>query len=204
MAVTRDIAAATTKAQAEVNIKNLRDQQALNVENLEETLRIQREEAQYAQRKQTQSANFPAYQLEQQAAVGIAGAEALGSMGGNGATSMSTGGGSLDPAAMMVGVAMGGAIGQNMAATMNSMMSGVQQASPVTPPPIPASIYHVAINGQAEGPYDIATLRQMAVAGTLTYDSLVWKQGMPDWETAGSVMELEGLFSQTPPPIPNV
>ena len=113
-AVTKDLAAATTKAQIEVNIKNMQDMQRINAENMEETMRIQREEAQYAQRKQTQSSNFAAYQLEQQAAVGIAGAEALGQMGANGATEMS-GGGGMNPAAMMTGMAMGGAIGQNMA-----------------------------------------------------------------------------------------
>ena len=117
-AVTVDLDTATAQAQAEVNIKNMRDMQQINAENTEETLRIQREEAQYAQRKQTQTANFAAYQMEQQAAVGIAGAEALGQMGANGATEM-TGGGGMNPAGMMAGMAMGGVIGQNVAGMMN-------------------------------------------------------------------------------------
>jgi hypothetical protein len=208
-AVTQDLAAATAQAQTEVNIKNLQDMQRINAENMEETMRIQREEAQYAQRKQTQMSNFAAYQLEQQAAVGIAGAEALGQMGTNGATEMS-GGGGMNPAAMMTGMAMGGAIGQNMAGMMNGMMQGVnnpqqQGGAPqqgMTPPPMPNIAYHVAMNGQAAGPFDMTALSQMVQAGTLTKESFVWKQGMPDWAKAEAVQELQPLFGNAVPPVP--
>lgn len=207
-AVTQDLAAATAQAQTEVNIKNMQDMQRINAENMEETMRIQREEAQYAQRKQTQMSNFAAYQLEQQAAVGIAGAEALGQMGASGATEMS--GGGMNPAAMMTGMAMGGAIGHNMAGMMNGMMQGMNGQQPgmqqppqgMTPPPIPNVAYHVVQNGQAAGPFDMGTLSQMANAGTLTKESLVWKQGMEGWVKAETVQELQPLFGPSVPPIP--
>lgn len=210
-AVTQDLAAATAQAQTEANIKNMQDMQRINAENMEETMRIQREEAQYAQRKQTQSSNFAAYQLEQQAAVGIAGAEALEQMGANGATEMS-GGGGMNPTAMMTGMAMGGAIGQNMAGMMNGMMQGMNGQQPgtqqpsqgMTPPPIPNVVYHVVHNGQAAGPFDMRTLSQMVSAGTLTKDSLVWKQGMADWVKAETVQELQPLFGSAVPPVPPV
>ena len=202
--VTLDVASATVHAQTDVNIKNMQDTQKINAENMEETMRIQREEAQYAQRKQTESANFAAYQLEKQAEVGIAGANALGQMGTNGGTEMS-GGGGMNPAGMMAGMAMGGAIGQNMAGMMNNMMGGIQQATPgVTPPPIINTAYHVAVNGQATGPYDINTLSQMAAAGTFTKASLVWKQGMDNWVAAEKVQELQPVFGSVIPPIPPV
>lgn len=208
-AVTQDLSAATAQAQTEVNIKNIQDMQRINAENMEETMRIQREEAQYAQRKQTQSSNFAAYQLEQQAAVGIAGAEALGQMGANGATEMS-GGGGMNPAAMMTGMVMGGAIGQNMAGMMNGMMQGMndqqsrtqQPPQGMTPPPIPNVAYHVVQNGQDVGPFDMGALSQMVFAGTLTKDTLVWKQGMADWVKAETVQELQPLFSSSVPPVP--
>lgn len=211
MAVTRDVSTATVQAQAAVNIKNLEDQQRINAQNMEETLRVQREEAQYAQRKQTQSANFAAYQLEQQAAVGIAGAQALGQMGANGATSMSTGtggdgGGGFDPAAMMAGMAIGGAVGQNMAGMMSGMMAGVSQApTGMTPPPVPAVGYFVAMGSQPAGPFDSGMLAQMATAGTLSGESLVWTEGMGNWMPAKDVSALSGLFSTASlsmPPIP--
>ena len=74
--------------------------------------------------------------------------------------------------------------------------------SPVAPPPIPTVVYHVAINGQAAGPFDIATLKQMVVAGQLTADSLVWKNGMAQWAKADTVDELKNLFANAMPPIP--
>lgn len=172
-----------------------------------ERLRIQREEGQYAQHKATQSANIGAFQVEKQAEVGIAGAEALGKMGENGAGGVNLGGNGgtgFNPAAMMAGMAVGGAVGQNIAGTMSGMMSGVNVQPTMAPPPIPTVAYNVAVNGQATGPFDINTLRQMVTTGTLTKDSLVWKQGMAQWEKAESITELAELFTTTMPPIPNI
>lgn len=203
MSVTKELAGATAMAEAEARIKDIAAKQRIEAENYEETLRIQREEGQYAQHKQTQSSHFAAFQVEKQAEVGIAGADALGKMGSNGAGTVDLGGSGagFNPAAMMAGMAMGGAVGQNMAGMMNGMMSGVNQAvqPPVTPPPIPAVAYHVAVNGQATGPFDISALTQMATSGQLTPDSLVWKSGMEQWAKAGTVDELKHLFSAAPP-----
>ncbi len=189
-AITKDITTATLRGQA-----------AADIENYAETLRIQREEGQYAARKQTQTANFAAYQVEKQAEVGIAGAEALGHMGANNAGGVDLGGGGFNPAAMMAGMALGGAVGQNIAGTMGGIMSNINQ--PVNqgsvPPPIPQIAYHVAVNGQATGPYDINTLTQMAGNNTLTEDTLVWKSGMNSWQRADDVDELRNLFTSVPP-----
>lgn len=171
-----------------------------------ERLRIQREEGQYAQHKQTQSANIGAFQVEKQAEVGIAGAEALGHMGENGAGGVDLGGGGagFNPAAMMAGMAVGGAVGQNIAGTMNGMMSGVNQqpATSTTPPPIPTVLYHVAVNGQPAGPYDMNTLSQMARNGQLTASTLVWTNGMAAWSRVDEINELKGLLQTVIPPIP--
>lgn len=191
MAVTKDIA--TTKTQAETA-------------DYVERLRIQREEGQYAQHKQTQSANLGAFQVEKQAEVGVAGAQALGQMGANGAgdVNLSGGGDGFNMAAMMASMAVGGAVGQNIAGTMNNMMGGIQQPvqSGMTPPPIPTAVYHVAVNGQATGPFDATTLAQMVASGQLTANSLVWKNGMAQWAKAGTVDELKNLLANGMPPIP--
>lgn len=219
MAVTRDVEARMVQAQTEVNIKDVHDQQRINVENLEEALRIQREEAQRAQRMATETANIGAFQLEKQAEVGVAGANALGQMGANGATEIGSpsggsgdGAGWFDPAAMMAGMAVGGAVGQNIAGMMNGMMGGLGGQAPVAgapvPPPVPQAVYHVAVNGAATGPYDLPTLAQMAAAGQMVRDSLVWKPGMNEWVAAGSVEELARLFvtdgSNGMPPVPKM
>jgi membrane protease subunit (stomatin/prohibitin family) len=208
MSVTKEVTTATVQAQTDANIKNIHDKQRIEAENYQETLRVQREEGQYAQHKQTQSANFAAYQTEAQTQVGVAGAEALGKMGSNGAGGVDLGGVGVgfNPAAMMAGMAVGGAVGQNIAGVMNNMMSNtVAQATPGTvPPPIAPVAYHIAVNGQATGPFDVATLTQMSTAGTLTKDSLVWKQGMGKWEKAGDVQELQSVFANAMPPIPPI
>ena len=189
---------------ADVTTATIQGQTAANIENYAEALRIQREEAQYAQHKATQSANLGAFQIEKQAEVGIAGAEALGKMGANGAGGVDLGSSTgFNPAAMMAGMALGGAVGQNIASTMNGAMSGINNPGTV-PPPIPTIAYHVAVNGQATGPYDISTLAQMVTAGQLTADSLVWKNGMAQWAKAGSVDELKNLFANVIPPIPPI
>ena len=206
MAITQQATAATVQAQTAANIKNIHDKQRIEAENYEETLRIQREEAQYAQHKRTQSANFAAFQVEKQAEVGVAGAEALGKMGANGAGTVDFGGGGtgFNPAAIMAGMAVGGAVGQNMAGMMNSMMSGMgQQPAGATPPPIPTVAYHVAANGQAIGPFDFATLKQMAIVGQFTANSLVWKAGMSEWAKAETVDELKTVLAVIPPIPPN-
>lgn len=164
-----------------------------------ERLRIQREEGQYAQHMQTQTANIEAYQVEKQAEVGVAGAEALGKMGANNAGDVNLGGNAgFNPAAMMAGMALGGAVGQNIVGTMNGMTgNGVS-----VPPPVPSVTYHLVINGQTAGPYDMAALTQMAAAGVLTQDSLVWKQGMTDWVAAKTVADLKEVFEAAPPTPP--
>lgn len=210
MSVTKDIAGATVKAEAEARIKDIADKQRIEMENYEESLRIQREEGQYAQHKATQTANIGAFQVEKQAEVGVAGAEALGQMGANGAGNINLGGGGegtgFNMAAMMASMAVGGAVGQNIAGSMNNMMSGINQpAQPgATPPPVPTIAYNVAVNGQATGPYDIAILKQMAAAGQFTADSLVWKAGMAQWQKASTIDELKEVLANVMPPIPPV
>ena len=190
MSVTKDIASA--KVQAETT-------------DYVERLRIQREEGQYAMHKQTQSANIGAFQVEKQTEVGIAGAEALGHMGENGAggVDLGNGGTGFNPAAMMAGMAVGGAVGQNIAGIMNNSMAGANQAAPsgATPPPIPIVAYHIAVNGQATGPYNLQVLQQMIATGQLTADSLVWKTGMATWIKAGETDDLKGLFAPPVPPV---
>lgn len=188
MAVTKDIAATRVEAETQDYV---------------ERLRIQREEGQYAMHKQTQTTNIGAFQVEKQAEVGVAGAHALGQMGANGAGDVNLGGGGegFNMAAMMASMAVGGAVGQNIAGAMNNMMGGMGQvAQPgMVPPPIPTVAYHVAVNGQATGPFDLSMLTQMATNGQFTADSLVWKNGMAQWVKAGAIDELKGLFVIMPP-----
>ena len=204
MAVTKDVTAATVEAQKQATVKNIHDKQRIEAHDYEETLRVRREEGQYAAHKQTQTANFGAFQVEEQAKVGTEAARALGHMGENGAGSVNMGNGGgmgFNPAAMMASMSLGGVIGQKMADTMNSAMSGVNpNAQPAAvPPPIPTVTYYVAINGQAQGTFPLEVLKQMQQNGQLTKNTLVWKQGMANWEKAGTREDLQRLFVDVPP-----
>ncbi len=203
MSVTKDVTAATVKAETEAKVKDIAAKQRIEAEHYEGTLRIQREESQYAQHKQTQSANIGAFQVEKQAEVGVAGANALGQMGANGAgdINLSDGGTGFNMAAMMASMAVGGVVGQNIAGSMNNMMSGINQIpqAGILPPPVPVTVYYVAVNGQAAGPFDIGVLQKMITSGQFSESSLVWRAGLNEWIRADSMEELKNLFYAMPP-----
>ncbi len=206
----QEIALNTAQAQSDLNIKNMQDMQASNAENLRESMKINREESQYARHLQSQSQNMGAYQAGLQADVLKTGAQNLGQMG---TMDFGGSGGGMNPAAMMTGMIMGGAVGQQMAGMMNNMGNAMnaqgmpsQPGGPSVPPPPPVSAaFYVAINGQQAGPFDMAQLGQLATQGSLTAQTLVWKNGMPSWTAAGMVPELASLFGMGgTPPVPPV
>ena len=197
-AVTQDVTTQTIQRQTNANLTNM-----------EENLRIQREGMAQAQRLQNETANLSAFQLEKQAEVGVEGAKAFGQMGENGAGNLNLGGGlGMNPAGMMAGMAMGSAIGQNMAGMVGGMMNGMNQqvsSQAQNVPPVPGNdSYHLAVNGTSTGPYTLSVLSTMAANGQFTKESLVWKSGMANWQAAGSISELAGLFAGTVPPVPPV
>ncbi|HRR09255.1 MAG TPA: SPFH domain-containing protein [Rhodothermales bacterium] len=100
----------------------------------------------------------------------------------------------------LAGGAFGAGVGWQMA---NQMGQAFQQPTPaMSPPPVPNVSFHVAVNGQSTGPYDLQTLQQQVLSGHLKTFSLVWRQGMTGWEPAENVAELAALFAQLPPPVP--
>jgi hypothetical protein len=86
----------------------------------------------------------------------------------------------------------------------NSMGGAPAPAPAAGPPPLPtAAAFFVAVAGAQTGPFPMDALRQQVTSGTLTQDSLVWKQGLPAWTPAAQVPELAALFSASPPPLPH-
>lgn len=202
--ITSDLQAKTYKAQADVSIQNLMDQQQINSMNLEESMRIQREELQRAQKLQTETTFIGAHALNQQTDVMKTAATSLGEMG-----QVDAGGGvGMNPIGLMSGMMMGGAIGNQMASMMNTMGQGMNQQmnqAMTAPPPPPVIQYMVLVNGQQSGPFNIEQLAQLKTAGHLSETTYVWKQGMPQWEMVQNVAELAGLLqpvANTPPPPP--
>src|SRR4029077_18040257 len=92
-----------------------------------------------------------------------------------------------------------------MGANMMNSMSGAAAAAAASagPPPGPgAALYHVAQAQAQPGPFDMAALQQQASTGQVNRNTLVWKNGMPQWAKAGDVPDLAPLFGHCPPPFP--
>ena len=113
----------------------------------------------------------------------------------------------------VAGAGMGMGMGFAMAQQMGGMFGGQQQtqgapqanppAATNTPPPLPQqAAYFYAVNGQQLGPATVAELTRLYASKTITADSLVWKQGMPNWAALNTVAELQTILGSTPPPLP--
>jgi len=102
-----------------------------------------------------------------------------------------------------MGMGMGFAMANQMMNAMNPGNKPQPQVSQPVPPPIPAEVkFHVAINGQQSGPFDLNTIKQMIAQNQFTKETLVWKEGMANWTAAGQVSEISQLFNTMPPPLP--
>ena len=110
------------------------------------------------------------------------------------------------------GAGMGMGMGFAMANQMGQTFTGGQpqqpqnqQAPPPAPPPVPPSLtFHVVLNGQQAGPFDMDALKQMAMLNQISKEVLVWREGMATWTAAGQVPELSPIFGSVPPPIPGL
>lgn len=102
------------------------------------------------------------------------------------------------------GAGMGMGMGFAMANQMGQSFDSKQQQQTSPPPLPPKLVFHAVINGKQAGPYDISTLKQMALNKQFTKDVLVWREGMTNWAAAETVVELNNLFGSVPPPIPGL
>lgn len=107
-----------------------------------------------------------------------------------------------------MGAGMGAAIGMGMAASRGPWGQQIAQQpqSGALPPPVPGTrgetVWHVAIDGQADGPYGRGHLGRLVRDGSFTRDTLVWSPGQDGWKPADEVAELAQLFTISPPPPP--
>ncbi len=166
----------------ELDLGGQEELQRMNLENQRETMRIQREEMQRASRLQTEQTFLGAHQANLNAGV-------LNNATDNGLNAFS------QPSMNSMGnmPSMGGGMG-NMGAPQ---MPGINAATPQVQ-------YYIGINGQQYGPCDWNKLKQLVQQGQLTQQSYVWKNGMAQWEAAGTVTELAPLFQGTAPQMPGM
>lgn len=111
------------------------------------------------------------------------------------------GGGAMSTAVGIgAGVTIGNVIGKMATQTINPNPN-VQDTA--TPPPVPMAVYHIAINGVRQGPYDKATVEGKISNGQITDDALIWKPGMAAWARIAESADFAHLFGgNCPPPLP--
>ena len=115
-----------------------------------------------------------------------------------------------------MGAGIGAGLGAGLGAGMGAAMAGrgpwgaipgqqAPQPAAQTPPPLhPETMWHIAVDGQAEGPYGRAKLGRLAQEGRFSRETLVWTAGQDGWKPADGIAELAQLFTVAPPPPPPV
>lgn len=105
------------------------------------------------------------------------------------------GGGATEGMGLGMGFAMANQMMQN---------SGRAMGGAAAPPPPPVTAWHVAVNGQTQGPFSDQQMAQGIAAGQLDSRTLVWSAALSGWTPAGQVPQLQALFQSgaTPPPPP--
>jgi putative Ca2+/H+ antiporter (TMEM165/GDT1 family) len=86
--------------------------------------------------------------------------------------------------------------GRKLKTTSTERSAELRDAESIT------STWWYVSNNQRKGPIEDEELRRLLVDGTLNSNSLVWKQGMEEWQPARQVGELTSVLSSLPPEIP--
>ncbi len=101
-------------------------------------------------------------------------------------------------------------LGLGMGLAMANRMAGAFGApGTAAPPPVPgAAAWHIAVNGQQQGPFSAQQMAEGIAGGHINRDTLVWSAGMGEWTAAGQVPQLASAFSAppappAPPPVPS-
>lgn len=70
---------------------------------------------------------------------------------------------------------------------------------PKTPAAAPARIWFFHVDGRNDGPHTVETVLDQVKTGRLDGQTLVWKQGMGDWQPLGEVPDFRGAIAVPPP-----
>jgi hypothetical protein len=101
-----------------------------------------------------------------------------------------------------VGLGMGLGIAQTMGVTPTQDGSPAPAQSPQPPPAPPAPSWHIAVNGQTQGPFTSEQIASGIAAGQVHGSTLVWTAGMANWTAANQVSPFAASFQPAPPPPP--
>jgi len=109
--------------------------------------------------------------------------------------SAQSGGGAGEGLGLGMGVAMAGRM-------LGTPGIGFAPAGGPTPPAPPPPAWHVAVNGQTQGPFSPEQIQQGIQAGRMTAATLLWAPHLGGWTAAGQLPEWAPLFKPAVPPPP--
>lgn len=64
-------------------------------------------------------------------------------------------------------------------------------------------VWHVAVNGDQQGPFTPDQVRELFTQGAIDADTYVWREGFDGWLPLHSVDELSAVFSSASAPVPS-
>lgn len=92
-------------------------------------------------------------------------------------------------------------------------LESVISSMPPSPPPMPGHdappafstpsvSFHLNINGEQVGPFDVSAINNMIQEGKVNKDTFAWKKGMSDWQKVSEIANFENSFESedAPPP----
>ena len=112
------------------------------------------------------------------------------------------GGGAASGLGIGIGMAMAGRMGQ--VGGPSSGGAGPALAGGAAPPALPQEPWHVAVNGQAQGPFSAAQLAEAIQLGQVIATTQIWSASLGSWTPAEQVGAFASKFAkpQMPPPLP--
>jgi membrane protease subunit (stomatin/prohibitin family) len=94
---------------------------------------------------------------------------------------------------------LGVGIGMAMASRLGQPAAGAGPA--MAPPPVPGQEqYHVAVNGQSQGPFSVAQISDALRQGQVNASTLIWSPSLGNWTALGKVPGFAGPAVPPPPP----
>ena len=115
---------------------------------------------------------------------------------------LETAAGNEGTAGSFIGMGMGMNTGMGFAGQMSGLAGQHMNTQAAAPPPIPqAANYYIGVNGQQQGPYDANTIMSFIAQKQIQSDTLVWKNGMPNWAKSATLQEFESSVGAVPPQI---
>jgi hypothetical protein len=103
-----------------------------------------------------------------------------------------------------IGMGMGFAMANQLGKMVANPQDQPQQAP--MPPPLPSEEaeckYFVGKNGKKAGPFKKDEIVNYIEQGSITKETLMWKEGMAEWQATEHFSEFVTLLTTLPPPLP--